>query len=67
VPKANIPPMTDRDYTDCNAALRDIDRVLKELAVAHEGGAPCEGQIEGLRQLQADLEKWKAAYWPDRP
>lgn len=67
MPRPNTPPMTDKDYTDCNAALKDIHRVLGELETALAGGAPCEGQIDGLRELKAQYEKWKAAYWPDRP
>lgn len=67
MPVQTTPPMTDKDYGDCNAALKDIDRVLKELAVALKGGAPCEGQIEGLNELAQQYERWKKAYWPDRP
>jgi hypothetical protein len=67
VPKTITPPMTEKDYTDCNAALRDILRVIDELETALRGGAPCADQINGLKELQAMYEKWKSAYFPDRP
>lgn len=67
MPLPNTPPMTDKDYHDCNAALKDIARVLGELETALAGGAPCGGQIDGLKELEQLYKTWKAAYWKDRP
>lgn len=64
---APVPPMTDADYIAVNQALRDLDTLIGNLTAAHEGGAPCDGQLDGCKQLNEKLLQWKSRMFPGRP
>jgi len=62
-----VPPMTDGDYVNINAALRDLETLIGNLSIACDAGAPAQDQLTGCEELKRRYELWKVKYFPGRP
>jgi hypothetical protein len=60
-------PLNNRNYTQLNDALANLNKARKKIGLAQEAGIDCSQREAECDYLQDRIEKAKAVYFPHKP
>jgi len=60
-------PLTDRQYTDMNAALADLNRARRKIDRAKAAGIACDEHSGMCDYVEDAIKKLKSVYFPNKP